>query len=62
MSKQQRASDKQVQAIYRAGQQANGWTDTEVDAQTSALYGVGPAALTKAQASQWLMLIRFANA
>jgi hypothetical protein len=61
MAKQTKASPKQIQAIYRIGQAGNGWDASTVDARTREVYGVAPSDLSKQGATQWLMLIRFAD-
>ena len=55
-------TDKQLKAIYAIGRAAQHLSEDEVDARSQAQFGCPPEALTRAQASQFIDLLKGAQA
>ncbi len=55
-------TDKQLKAIYAIGRAAQHLSEDEVDARSEAQFGCPPEALTRAQASQFIDLLKGAQA
>jgi len=52
------ASDKQVKAIYAIGRAAKRLSEGQVDERCMEIFGVGPTELTKAEASQYIDVLK----